>query len=559
MKVDKIIKNAKVFTSNVKNLNATAFAVNDGKYVYVGDEAGLKDYEGEVCDLGGAFVMPAVMDSHVHIGVPISNELAVKRDFIECSNKKECLDFIKAEMARKPDAKKYTFSLSESCLGGEKLTRYDLDSVCPDKELLIIEGEFHSAWANSLLLKNNNVNANTPDIAPGLSYYERDENGEPTGYMFEMTLIGFAMETSNDIPDEQIEVSLKRYAEFCKKMGICAVFEAGTPGGEKYHERVYKLIQKLDRQGEWPVYVDGSYAICSHVDFERCLETLRHYRDTFHEGNMRSNTLKIYLDGTLSIHTASLLTPYADRNTSGGHLFTGDEMADMIEKLDAEGFNLHLHTVGEAASRAVLDGVEKARRKLGKALKSQVTCAHLEVQDPKDIQRFAALGVHANYTPWWHAGGGSGGGGNFAQMKNLLGEERAKRMYASRSVWDTGANVCWSSDNADFDEGMLQWSPYLGMEGGITREYTKETNLEEVEKLYEPVQPASECMTHEQMLLGFTINNARQMCIADRKGSIEAGKDADYLIFDEDLTSIDPHKFSHIEPKQVFFAGKQMK
>lgn len=483
----------------------------------------------------------------------------MKRDFIECRNKKECLDFIKDRIAKDPDAKSYSFSLSEPCLGGEKLTRYDLDSVCPDKELLIIEGEFHSAWANSLLLKNNNVNANTPDIAPGLSYYERDENGEPTGHMFEMTLIGFAMETSNNIPDEQIEVSLKRYAEYCRRMGICAVFEAGTPGGAKYHERVYKLIRKLDRQGEWPVYVDGSYSICSHVDLERCLETLRHYRDTFHDGNMRFNTLKIMMDGTLSIHTAALLTPYADKNTSGGHLFTSDEMADMIEKLNAEGFNLHAHTVGEAASRAVLDGVEKARRKLGDALKSQVTCAHLEVQHPEDIQRFAALGVHANFTPWWHAGGGSGGGGNFAQMKKLLGEDRAKRMYSSRSVWDSGANVCWSSDNADYDEGMLQWSPYLGMEGGMTREYTRETNLEEVEKLYEPVQPASECMTHEQMLLVFTINNARQMCIADRKGSIEAGKDADYLIFDEDLTSMDPHRFSHLEPKQVYFAGKQVK
>lgn len=559
MKVDKIVKNARVFTSDSKNPDATAFAVKGGKFVYVGDEAGLKDYKGEVLDADGKFIMPAVIDSHVHICMPISAEYEEPRNFIKCSNKKECLDFIKTEIANNPDSKKYNFSLSEPCLGGEKLTRYDLDSVCPDKELLVVEGECHSAWANSLVLKNNNIDANTPDMAPGLSFYERDENGEPTGYMFEMTVQAFVMEDANKITDAQIEKSLKQYAEYCKRMGICAVFEAGTPGGPIFHEHVYKVIQKLDRQGEWPVYVDGSYSICSHAEYENCLETMRRYRDTFHDGNIRVNTLKTMMDGTLPIHTAYLLSPYADKDTSGGHLLTSDEVADLIERLNAEGFNYHVHTVGEGASRMVLDGVEKARKKLGDAFKSKITCAHLEIQDPEDVKRFAALGVNANYSVWWQAGGGAGGSGGYEEMKKLLGEDRAKRMYASQSAWESGANVCWSCDNVAFDEGMLQWSPYLGMEAGITREFIKETNLQEVEKIYEPVQPASECMTHEQMLLGYTINNAKQLCIDDRKGSIEAGKDADYLIFDEDLRSIEPHKLSFVEPKQVYFSGKQVK
>ena len=77
MKVHKIIKNAKVFTSDVKHLNASAFAVKDGKFVYVGDEAGLKDFEGEVVDLGGKFVTPALMDSHVHLACPVGMNYSV--------------------------------------------------------------------------------------------------------------------------------------------------------------------------------------------------------------------------------------------------------------------------------------------------------------------------------------------------------------------------------------------------------------------------------------------------------------------------------------------------
>ena len=74
MKVDKIIKNAKIFTSNKNSLLATALAVKDGKFVYVGDDAGLSDYEGEITDLSGKFIMPGIIDSHVHVTMPIGFE-----------------------------------------------------------------------------------------------------------------------------------------------------------------------------------------------------------------------------------------------------------------------------------------------------------------------------------------------------------------------------------------------------------------------------------------------------------------------------------------------------
>ena len=76
MKADKIIKNAKIYTADRNNLQAAALAVKDGKFVYVGDEAGLSDYEGPVVDLGGRFIMPGIIDSHVHITWPIGFEYA---------------------------------------------------------------------------------------------------------------------------------------------------------------------------------------------------------------------------------------------------------------------------------------------------------------------------------------------------------------------------------------------------------------------------------------------------------------------------------------------------
>ena len=109
MKVDKIIKNANVFTSAAVNYHASAFAVKDGKFVYVGDEAGLKDFEGEVVDLGGKFVTPALMDSHVHLACPVGMNYSVPAANIICSNKAEALDFIRNYVRENPDSKEYTF------------------------------------------------------------------------------------------------------------------------------------------------------------------------------------------------------------------------------------------------------------------------------------------------------------------------------------------------------------------------------------------------------------------------------------------------------------------
>ena len=96
MKADKIIKNAKIFTSDCKNPKATALVVKDGKFVYVGDEAGLSAYEGEVTDLGGKFIMPGIIDSHVHITTGVGFEYVEYGEWIDCSGKQAALDFIRS-------------------------------------------------------------------------------------------------------------------------------------------------------------------------------------------------------------------------------------------------------------------------------------------------------------------------------------------------------------------------------------------------------------------------------------------------------------------------------
>ena len=175
MKADKIIKNAKIFTSDKNNLIATSLVVKDGKFAYVGDEAGLADFEGEVTDLGGKFIMPGIIDSHVHVTIPVGFEYAPMGERIEPNGKQEALDVMADYVKKHPGEKRYRFLLEKRFLNGEDIVKEELDAICPDAELQIQEGEGHSIWVNSKILQRHGITDDTPDPIPGLAYYVRKD------------------------------------------------------------------------------------------------------------------------------------------------------------------------------------------------------------------------------------------------------------------------------------------------------------------------------------------------------------------------------------------------
>lgn len=219
MKADKIFKNAKIFTSDKDNPQATALVVKDGKFVYVGDEAGLSEYEGDVTDLDGKFIMPGIIDSHVHVTIPVGFEYADMGERLEPNGKQEALD-----------------------------------AICPDAELQIQEGEGHSIWVNSKILDRHGITDDTPDPIPGLAEYVRDKDGHVTGNCIEGAAeIPIILDSGMELTDEQVDAALKRWIDFSIEYGVCAVFDAGLPGDAKFHEKVYKRLLELDKQGKLPI------------------------------------------------------------------------------------------------------------------------------------------------------------------------------------------------------------------------------------------------------------------------------------------------------------------
>ena len=550
MNADRIFKNANIFTSDKDRPQATALAVKDGKFVYVGDEAGLAEYEGEVTDLCGKFIMPGIIDSHVHITIPVGFEYADAGERLEPDGKQEALDMMAEHIKKNPGEKRYRFTMEKRFLNGDDIVKEDLDAICPDAELLIQEGEGHSIWVNSKILEKHGITDDTPDPIPGLAFYVR-KDGHVTGNMYEgATEVRVILDSSMELTDEQVDASLQRWIDFAVEFGVSAVFDAGLPGDMEFHEKVYKRLCELDRQGKLPVYIDGSLVINAEKDAEEGLKQLKRIQREYNTEHLKVHTMKIFMDGTQKIHTAAMVTPYADIGTTGSTAFSAEGIAKLLKDLNEANLDLHLHTVGERASRTVLDGFEMARKELEDSLHVRVTCAHLEIQDDADLDRFAKLGVIANFTPHWHAGDPS-------HSAVWLGEERSKKQFRCKTVWDSGALVAWSSDNITYGDFMT-WNPYLGMEIGMTRKTTEKTRTYEWAKCDTIFPPAEERMSIEEMLLGFTINGARQLGIEARKGSITAGKDADFLIFDNNLLTAEQDGFSQNKPTDVYFAGKKV-
>lgn len=553
MKADKIIKNAKIFTSNKNMPQATSLVVKDGKFIYVGDEAGLSDYEGDVTDFKGKFIMPGIIDSHVHVTMPVGFEYKDMGEYIMCDGKKEILDFIADYIKNNPGKTYYNFLLERVFLHGEEITKEDLDAISGDSEIMILEGEAHSIWANSKLLERHGITDDIIDPVPGLSYYVR-KDGHVTGNIFEAAAeTRFLIDGAEKLTDEQIDAALKRWIDFSENAGVVGVFDAGIPECNDFHERVYKRLKKMDEKGELPVYIDGCYVITQPRQVPEAIKSLKRFKSEYNTKHLKVHTLKIFNDGTLKIETAALVTPYEDTGDKGTAAFNKDQIADLLMQLNEAGLDLHLHTVGEGASRNVLDGVEIAKKKLGDKYNVKVTCAHLEIQDDADINRFAKLGVNANYTPWWHAG--NMGGNPYDTWRVLLGESRANKMYRCKSVWKSGANVTWSSDDIHYGD-FNNWSPYLGMEVGMTRWINKNTRAAELNWTVGPNPSSDEQMSIEEMIIGYTINGAKQLGIEDTKGSIEVGKDADFIVFDNDLLTAKKEGFSYNKPTAVYFCGK---
>lgn len=274
---------------------------------------------------------------------------------------------------------------------------------------------------------------------------------------------------------------------------------------------------------------------------------------------------KFFADQVLEEETAYLSQPYSHRDDDWQGLKVWDDavMERLFTKIDAAGFQIHVHQIGDGAATYTLDAIEKAVAVNGER-DSRHTFAHLQLISDADQQRLADLGMCAIIAPYWMQGG------SYYDELYLpyLGEERAEAMYPAQSLINKGIHVSTHSDfavsipNATelFYESMyrtisektfLEW---FGEDSGYIRATDFDTAPGENVMLQLP--RAEECMTLDEAVRAATWEGAYAHFLEDETGSIEVGKKADLLLFNEDIFALDPEEMSWQEPGMTLFEGQ---
>ena len=529
--------NGRIYTQNERQPWANAIVVEGERIAYVGDPGStewrrLVGPATTVYDLRNRLVVPGFVDAHTHPGLTAiygSGDPQVdEAEMMPAPGRAETYKWLRRYAKAHPKVDVVMLGAWDvASFLPDGPNRRDLDAIWPATPVVLFDNSGHSIWVNSAMLKKLVIDARTPDLSPGISVIVRDKNGEPTGWIKEFAAMHTLAPLLMPAPEE-FRARLMKHLAFLANHGVTTLFDAGNIGLE---DAVYGELAALDRAGKLPIRYFGSYHIWDPSQIDHAVTEIKRLRTAYGGPHLRFDTIKIHYDGVVEVLTAALLEPYStDPSNRGGVLYDHHRLARFIEELDAEHLNLHLHVVGDRATREALDAVSEARRLLGRPPAIEITLCHLQIVDPGDIGRFRELGVHANFTPHWFGGTQFGRAGAIA-----LGPERTQRDELVGTFWRAGANVTFSSDVTSSDE-IPRTSPFVGLEMGMTRrDYAGDVDPD---GSYLP----QERLTLTQALAAYTINGARQLGISSETGSLEAGKKADFVVVSRDLFKLPPRR-----------------
>ena len=546
--VDLVLHNGRIFTSNPGLPWAEALAIDEGRFVYVGNGQGTAAFNAAaVIDLEGRFVMPGLVDAHAHPGYVDLEQFG----YVEGATPAALLASVKHYADAHPDQEWLRLCCwpTEMFVEGERGPRKEvLDAVLPDRLVWFESETAHDFWLNSAALNHLGIDATTPDPRPGLAMYARSASGEPTGWVKEGAGVQhfareFALVEAADVRRHRDGVV--ETLETLSRHGVTALFDAGNKG---FGDHTYSLLAELEREGRLPLRYFGTYQIFVPERAQEAISELQRYQRMYGGERLQFRSVKLFMDGITANRSASYSEPYEGGDEAVATMLSSNALEDLLLALHDAKLDLHVHAIGDRAVSTVLDAVEAARKEIGTSFYPRVTVAHLALVKPSDIARIARLGVIANFSPWWF-----GAEADDAALE-LLGPSRFQRMYQARSVMSSGARVTFSSDEWWGGDMLSTYvSPYLGMQVGHTRQYPRSWRQAGDEHVREP---ADERLPLDRLLDGYTRHGAYQLRLEEQIGSVEPGKSADFVVLERNLFDLPPETIADVRPVAVVMEGE---
>jgi predicted amidohydrolase YtcJ len=528
-----MLKSGSVYTVDGSRSWAQAIGVSGGRIVYVGADPGAAAFIGpatRVIDLKGRMVLPAFQDAHIH---PISGGLQANAcDLNGLTTAAEYVAAIQKYARAHPGTGWITGGgwLMSAFGPGGKARRELIDAVVADRPVLLSSADGHSHWANSKALEIAKITRDTPDPRDGR--IDRDPStGEAIGSLQE----GAGERVAALVPPPtaaEREAGLSYAVKLLNGFGITAMQDASV------NEDELKAYRALEQRRELTMRVVTSIWWERGQGLEQ-IDRIKRLRGEYASALIDPGTVKIMQDGILENFTAVLLQPYLKKpgNVRGIPMVEPTLLKQAVTRLDAEGFQVHFHAIGDGAVRQALDAIEAARRQHGD-LGHRDHISHLELIDPADVARFRELGVIANYQPLWA----------FADdyitklTMPFLGPQRSSRLYAIGTLYRSGAVVAFGSDWP-----VSSANPLEEIQIAITR-------MGLAGKTRTPFLPAERIQLPEA-LAAFTINAAYTNRLEKTTGSIEVGKKADLVVLDRNLFAIPATAIADAKVLVTLFEG----
>ena len=529
----RILTNGKFFTANKNEPWAEAVVIKGNKIAYVGsNKEALKQAEGTKAeDLGGKLVTPGLIDGHLHFfvanmfeGLLILNGMSVD----------EMIATITKFIKDNPDKPAYTgIGWEDTTFGEIGPHKKDLDAICADKPIALLSASLHTVWCNSKALEVAGITRDTPDIDPaGGIIYQRDAEGELTGYAKELASVDAIMGAAKYFDDE---VTIKAFSNFfadCAANGITSMVDCSAISFMKHlmSDEVNALFDK----DETPVRLN----FCGYAGFtgfyEKAFNDTVEFSKKFTNDRFFCTFYKLLNDGTLENASAAIPNPYLDGSVVKPVL-TVEALVEKFEACARAGIDINIHAIGSDAVHNVLKAAGIVREKGFSDLR--IICSHSGYVYPQDLELFGKYDVFSNTTGCWIASMNE-------EQEAFAAKLTEAKAYPVKSIMDGGAKVGFSSD---FPTDPTTFPVMPNIETLVTRRHVGEKDAF--------VHDAAECISVADVIMGYTINNAYQMRREDVLGSIEVGKYADLTVFEKNLFEIDPREIHDVKIAETIKDG----
>ena len=410
-----------------------------------------------------------------------------------------------------------------------------LDEIVTDRPAYLTFSGTHAAWVNSRALEIAGITAATPDPVNGV--IRRDDNGEPTGLLIDSAQ-GLVSRHIPPLTDQQRVDGLRLAFTEITRLGITAIVDASS------NDETEAAYAAVAASGELKLRAVLCQRYTPERDDEAQIQEFLRRRERFRGIALRATCIKIGNDGIIEQRTGALLEPYSDRP---GLVYEphveAKRLQQLVTHLDREGFQVHIHAIGDRAVRESLDAFEAARQANGPR-DSRHNMAHVQLIDLADVSRLRPLGVTANMTPFW------GKGDDWTGIYNVrhLGPDRSQRVYQHRTLLQAGARLAWGTDWS-----VTSLRPLDGLEVAVTRRHLGGFDpYGETDESWAP----NERITLAEAIAAYTISGAYLSFDELERGSIEVGKLADLVVLEKNLFEVPELEIHKVRTDMTIFDGK---